>query len=245
MRIRLFIIFLIACLMITAPASATEMRGADVSADTSAECVELESDDNVIPTSSFCYQVPVTQEDTDEPRSVDPVTITVYENEYEKGTLVHYGSWRNGVSGGSNLDAQVIYLDHGYDNTLDISFPATVTGEYTLANGTTIGLELGVTLGASKNYSFGSGTTITVPKGCHWLIRYRPTYYVWKVTEKTYQEVYRSGYLLSRHLISTKISYVDVFEHWDYGAIDAPLPELMNHLSTLETPCTKSVPCSR
>lgn len=223
MYTRLLALSLIICLMIALPVSAAE-----VPVESRPDCSELKTGNNVISTSSILCQVESVHEDTTEPRMVDPVTITVYENEYTPGTLKYYGPWRDGVSGGNDLREQEIYINHGNDTTLDISFTAAVSGEYTFANGTTIGLDLGVTLGKSKNYSLGSGTSVTVPKGSHWLIQYRPVYYVWTVTERTYQEVYRNGYLLSRHLISTKISYVDVFSYWDFRVIDDPLPELMN-----------------
>ena len=97
----------------------------------------------------------------------------------------------------------------------NISFKASVSGGYT--NGGTIGSELGVTLGASKSYSLGSGYSVTVPKGSHYLIKYRPMYYTYKVVETKYKERYNEALGgMERYVVETKTCYVDVFSHWDF-----------------------------
>ena len=84
-------------------------------------------------------------------------------------------------------------------------------------NGGTIGSELGVTLGASKSYSLGSGYSVTVPKGSHYLIKYRPMYYTYKVVETKYKERYNEALGgMERYVVETKTCYVDVFSHWDF-----------------------------
>ena len=154
-----------------------------------------------------------------EPKLVEPTTITFYELEYIEGATTYYGAWRDGVSGGSGITDIEIYFNYQYDESYNIDFTASVSGEYSLINHFTIGGELGVSLGKASSYSFGSGATILVPKDCHYLIRYRPTYKKWTVIEKTYIEVYQNGYLLSRHLAETKTCVVDVFSYWDYTAV--------------------------
>ena len=85
-------------------------------------------------------------------------------------------------------------LNYTQDTSYNISFKASVSGGYT--NGGTIGSELGVTLGASKSYSLGSGYSVTVPKGSHYLIKYRPMYYTYKVVETKYKERYVMLYFM-------------------------------------------------
>lgn len=106
--------------------------------------------------------------------------VTVYGYQYTKGSLKS-GAWRNGTSGGSSTSSAKLSLNYTQDTSYNISFKASVSGGYT--NGGTIGSELGVTLGASKSYSLGSGYSVTVPKGSHYLIKYRPMYYTYKVVE--------------------------------------------------------------
>ena len=111
--------------------------------------------------------------------------VTVYGYQYTKGSLKS-GAWRNGTSGGSSTSSAKLSLNYTQDTSYNISFKASVSGGYT--NGGTIGSELGVTLGASKSYSLGSGYSVTVPKGSHYLIKYRPMYYTYKVVETKYKE---------------------------------------------------------
>lgn len=159
--------------------------------------------------------------ETSNQKSVDPITITLYENEYNMGSTVMYGGWRNGVSGGSDYTEVNLSFNRTYDTSYDIAFTASVSGEYTPANANTIGLELNVTLGASKGYSLGSGISADVPIGERYLIVYRPAYYICEVVETTYKEVYRDGYLLNRYDYDTKVCYVNVFSHWDFDVVPA------------------------
>jgi len=99
-----------------------------------------------------------------------------------------------------------------------LSFTATVNGSYT--NGGTIGASLGVTLGKSKSYSLGSGCSVSVPKGEHYLIKYRPIYYKYKVVETEYLEGYILGYGWHRIEVATKTCYVNVFDHWDFTVVE-------------------------
>lgn len=144
---------------------------------------------------------------------------TVYGFEYIKGPLF-YGDWRNGASACSTLTSITLNFDNGYDETYNTSFTATVTGEYTLSKKAKIDGALGVELGKSDTYSFGSGITVTVPKGSHYIIRYRPVYYKYKVIETKYLRAYIDWVGWDEHVISTKICYVDVFSHWDYTVVE-------------------------
>lgn len=140
--------------------------------------------------------------------------VTVYGYQYTRGSL-HSGSWRNGASGGSPVSAASLRFDRSYDSTYNIQFTASVSGSYT--NGATIGSELGVTLGSSKTYSLGSGYSVVVPQGAHYLIKYRPMYYHYKVVETKYKERYNEALGgMERYVVSTKTCYVDVFSHWDF-----------------------------
>lgn len=140
--------------------------------------------------------------------------VTVYGYDYTKGSLKS-GSWRSGTSGGSNVSASNLSLNYNNDTTYNISFTASVSGSYT--NGGTIGSELGVSLGMSKTYSLGSGYSVTVPKGAHYLIKYRPKYYTYTVVETKYKERYNPALGgMERYVIGTKTCYVDVFSHWDF-----------------------------
>lgn len=145
--------------------------------------------------------------------------VTVYGFTYTKGS-VKYGSWRNGVSGGSDIADITLTFDKGYDESYNISFTATVTGEYSWTNKKTIGGELGVTLGSSKTYSLASGVSVTVPMGKNYLVKYRPVYYTYTVVETTYQEAYITGYGWHRFVVDEKTCYVDVFSHWDFTVVD-------------------------
>ena len=138
--------------------------------------------------------------------------VTVYGYQYTKGSLKS-GAWRNGTSGGSSTSSAKLSLNYTQDTSYNISFKASVSGGYT--NGGTIGSELGVTLGASKSYSLGSGYSVTVPKGSHYLIKYRPMYYTYKVVETKYKERYNEALGgMERYVVETKTCYVDVFSHW-------------------------------
>lgn len=140
--------------------------------------------------------------------------VTVYGYQYTKGSLKS-GAWRNGTSGGSSTSSAKLSLNYTQDTSYNISFKASVSGGYT--NGGTIGSELGVTLGASKSYSLGSGYSVTVPKGSHYLIKYRPMYYTYKVVETKYKERYNEALGgMERYVVETKTCYVDVFSHWDF-----------------------------
>ena len=113
----------------------------------------------------------------------------------------------------------VVVLSWRFHTSYNISFKASVSGGYT--NGGTIGSELGVTLGASKSYSLGSGYSVTVPKGSHYLIKYRPMYYTYKVVETKYKENYdeqlaKAGDFHGEICGGNKTCYVDVFSHWDF-----------------------------
>lgn len=141
--------------------------------------------------------------------------VTVYGFEYDKSSL-KYGSWINGVSGGSTITEMPLVFNYTHDTTYNISFTASVTGSYTSINKNTIGSTLGVTLGASTRYSLGVGTSCTVPKGQHYTIKYRPAYYTYTVTEIKYSEAYITGYGWHRLELGRQTSYVDVFSHWDF-----------------------------
>lgn len=172
-------------------------------------------------------EVHADQVDTAETRMVDPITIVYYVNEYEllPGIFADEGTWRNGTSGGNALADQEIYIDRSYDSSRDISFTITVTGSYTPENGASIGADLGVTLGSTQTYSFGSGTSVTVPKGEHWMILYRPAYRKYKVIEKGYVEVHQNGFVISQRQFSEKECTVKVFSHWDYTVVKATIEE--------------------
>ncbi len=145
---------------------------------------------------------------------------TVYGFEYTKGAK-KYGSWREGASGGSNVSEMTLTFDKSNDVSFNISFTASVTGEYTKKNKGTIGGELGVTLGAAASYSLGSGTSVQVPKGKHYTIKYRPVYYTYQVVETEYMEAYVPGYGWHKPVVGTKTCYVDVFSHWDYTVVES------------------------
>ena len=120
-----------------------------------------------------------------------------------------------GTSGGSSTSSANLSLNYTNNTSFNISFTASVSGSYT--NGGTIGSNLGVTLGASKSYSLGSGYSVTVPKGSHYLIKYRPMYYTYTVVETKYKERYNEGLGgMERYVVGTKTCYVDVFSHWDF-----------------------------
>lgn len=142
--------------------------------------------------------------------------VTVYGYDYTRGSVI-YGSWRNGISGGSSLQNITLNFNYSYDTSYNTSFTASVSGSYT--NGGTIGGNLGVTLGKSKSYSLGSGISVVVPKGSRYLIKYRPVYYRYKVVETKYMEAYLPGYGWDRHVVGTKTCYVNVFSHWDFTAV--------------------------
>lgn len=158
----------------------------------------------------FETEVRVDNENTDRTSEF----ITVYGYEYTKGSLKS-GPWRNGTSGGSSTSSSTLSLNYTNNTSFNIAFTASVSGSYT--NGATIGSNLGVTLGASKSYSLGSGYSVTVPKGSHYLIKYRPQYYTYKVVETKYMERYNDGLGgMEKYVVGTKTCYVDVFSHWDF-----------------------------
>ena len=128
--------------------------------------------------------------------------VTVYGYQYTKGSLkVVHGEMARVVVV-LHL-AQNLSLNYTQDTSYNISFKASVSGGYT--NGGTIGSELGVTLGASKSYSLGSGYSVTVPKGSHYLIKYRPMYYTYKVVETKYKERYNEALGgMERYVVETK-----------------------------------------
>ena len=82
--------------------------------------------------------------------------ITLYKHDYTKGSA-QYGSWRNCTAAYGPGNVQ---CNRSYDKSYNIEFTATVSGEYD--KGATIGGDLGVTLGASKSYSLGSGFSTDV-----------------------------------------------------------------------------------
>lgn len=140
--------------------------------------------------------------------------VTVYDYKYDKGSL-KYGAWRNGVSGGSNISSSTLSFDYSYDSRYNTLFTATVTGSYT--NAITIGSTLGVTLGESRGWTLGTGYSVTVPKGKRYLIKYRPTYYTYTVTETKYMERYNIAVGgMERYVVGTKTCHVNVFSHWDF-----------------------------
>ena len=142
----------------------------------------------------------------------------VYRNYYNPGPL-KYGTWRNGVSGGSPLEDTVLHFNNATSVGYDLSFTTTFSGEYTISNAAKIALDLGVTLNATKTYELGSGYDHPVPKGKRYRILYRPAYYRYTVTEIEYWEAFINGSWQSFEM-GQKISYVNVFSHWDYTGID-------------------------
>jgi len=141
--------------------------------------------------------------------------VTVYGFEYARSGL-KFGSWRNGVSGGSQITDMPLIFNHTYDISYNISFTTSVSGSYTSINKNTIGAALGVTLGATEGYSLGVGTSCVVPKGQHYTIKYRPSYYTYTVTEIKYSEAYIIGYGWHRVELGRQTSYVDKFSCWDF-----------------------------
>jgi hypothetical protein len=140
--------------------------------------------------------------------------VTVYGYQYTKGSLLG-GAWRNGTSGGSSTSSSTLSLNYTNDTSFDVTFTTSVSGSYT--NGGTIGANLGVTLGESKSHSLGSGYSVNVPKGSHYLIKYRPMYYKYTVVETKYIERYNSALGgMERYVVDTKTCYVNVFSHWDF-----------------------------
>lgn len=140
--------------------------------------------------------------------------VTVYGYDYTKGSLKS-GSWRNGTSGGSSTSSATLTFNHRQDTTYNTSFTASVSESYT--NGSTIGSQLGVSLGQSSTYSLGTGYSVTVPKGAHYLIKYRPQYYTYTVVETKYMERYNPALGgMERYVVGTNTCYVDVFSHWDF-----------------------------
>jgi hypothetical protein len=158
------------------------------------------------------FETEIRVEEENEERISD--FVTVYGYQYTKGSLKS-GTWRNGTSGGSSTSSADLSLNYTYDESFNIDFTASVSGSYT--NGGTIGANLGVTLGAAKSYSLGSGYSVTVPKGAHYLIIYRPMYYKYTVVETKYKERYNPALGgMERYVVGTKTCYVDVFSHWDF-----------------------------
>ena len=158
------------------------------------------------------FETEIRVEEENEDRISD--FVTVYGYQYTKGSLKS-GTWRNGTSGGSPTSSANLSLNYTNNKSFNISFTASVSGSYT--NGGTIGSNLGVTLGASKSYSLGSGYSVTVPKGSHYLIKYRPMYYKYTVVETKYKERYNPALGgMERYVVGTKTCYVDVFSHWDF-----------------------------
>lgn len=144
------------------------------------------------------FEIEVRDDEENEKRISD--FITVYGYQYTKGNLKS-GTWRNGTSGGSSASSSTLSLNYTNNNSYNISFTASVSGNYT--NGGTIGSNLGVTLGASKSYSLGSGYSVTVPKGSHYLIKYRPMYYTYEVVEIKYM-IGMYGSMASRGICTCK-----------------------------------------
>ena len=131
-----------------------------------------------------------------------------------------YGSWRNGVSGGTDVGPSTLTLSQSeaVEESLDLSFTTSVSGEY--LNGSSIEASLGVTLGETKSYAIESSFSVPVPQYKRYLIQYRPTYYVYKVIETVYKQEYVIGFGFVETDLFTHTCYVDKFEHWDYTAID-------------------------
>ena len=156
--------------------------------------------------------------------------VTVYGYQYTKGSLKS-GAWRNGTSGGSSTSSAKLSLNYTQDTSYNISFKASVSGGYT--NGGTIGSELGVTLGASKSYSLGSGYSVTVPKGSHYLIKYRPMYYTYKVVETKYKERYNTQEDLlenAREFRKRKLPIDMIVQDWQYWGKNKYSNPLLHYL---------------
>lgn len=170
-----------------------------------------------LPNNGLPFQVDnITNSSSQSEYSTASLYTTVYGFTYTPGSP-KYGAWRTAVSGGSNVSDITLTFDRTNETSYNISFTATVSGEYTSINKNTIGSHLGVELGVSKSYSVGSGATVTVPKGSHYTIIYRPVYYVYTVVETEYLQAYLPGYGWDKNVVGTKTCTVAVFSHWDFS----------------------------
>lgn len=212
-----FVLAVVICVFCFVPASATET-------DSEIEFVIYPQESYLPYGGSESFHTEYSSNSIDYPTNEAVTTATYiayYTLDYTKQSM-QYGTWRNGVSGGSDIADITLSFDKGYDASYNINFTATVTGSYTTKNQKTIGAELGVELGETKSYSLGSGVSVTVPAGKHYLIKYRPVYYQYKVVETQYKEAFLPGYGWHRILVGTNTCYVDVFSHWDFTVVNSP-----------------------
>lgn len=127
-------------------------------------------------------------------------------------------NWRNGVSGGSAITDMTLIFNYSNEEGYDIGFTAEIAGDKTVKIGT-ISAHFGLEYGKHENKSLGAGTSVVVPKGHHYTIRYRPIVAVYKVTESRYG-TYQVGMTYETRLIDTKESTVAVFDRWDFDVIE-------------------------
>ncbi len=183
------------------------------SLSTSALALDNNSSEKVI--GNYSEQVKLPQEEftITQKENTTKGYVTTYTRTYTRGSLL-YGSWRNGALYDGGPDGSTATFNYTYNQTYNNSFTATLSGE--LFNPLLAGIDLGVTVGSSKSYSFGSGTSFFVPANTTKIAKYRPCYYKYKVVEKKYYEQYVPGSGIVTYLVGTKTGYVNVFSMWHF-----------------------------
>lgn len=122
-----------------------------------------------------------------------------------KTTVGHpYGSWRNGPSG---KGPSTLSLTNSSGCNLSVS--NTISGSYTSV--ADISNALNVSIGVSIEHS--ASYSVKPPKGKRYQIIYRPQYKKVKVIQTKYYRI--DGY--DTKTSDTKVSYVKIFENWDYS----------------------------
>lgn len=146
------------------------------------------------------------EETTLDSNAIQPMSDGYYIWKVTSKTVVShpYGSWRNGPSGKGPAK-----LTLSNSSGVNLSVTNTISGSYT--SKATIANALGVTIGVSKTYS--ASYSVTVPSGKKYQITYRPQFRKVKVVQTKYYRM--DGY--DTKTSDTKVSYVKIFENWDYN----------------------------
>ena len=120
-----------------------------------------------------------------------------------------YGSWRNGPSG---KGAATLTFKYDKTSSYNIKVANTISGNYySLA---AIEKYLGVEIGQAESHSVSY--SIKIPAGKTQQIIYRPQYRRYKVVETQFFV----DHGISSSTGKTKISYVNVFNNWDFSKKD-------------------------
>lgn len=119
----------------------------------------------------------------------------------------YFGSWRTGPTG---LGPGTLSINES--TTLNRSFTASITSGKAQVGNSTIGAQLGVTIG--KSVSHGTNYSITLNSGERKTIIYRPKITVHKIVQTKYRV---NNYTGKTQVLDKQNVYVETFNSWDYS----------------------------